>query len=228
MAARQDFIDGAKTITPVLLGIAPFGLVSGVAAVNIGMTPVQAMGMSVLIYAGTSQLAAIDLIGQNTAAPIIVLTVFVVNARLVMYSASIAPHLRGLSEGWKSLLSYLLTDHVYALAIATFDGESQKVSTRWYLFGLGVTMWAVWQISTLLGIVLGATVPDHWGLDFVIPLTFLAIVMPELRQRRKAAVAVLSGGLAVAVRWLPMNLGLIVAAAIGVLVGAIIEEVRHR
>ncbi len=222
MDVRRDFVAGAKTIAPILLGIAPFGLVSGVAAVNVGFSPLQAMGMSVFIYAGTSQLAAIELLGKGASVWVIVLTIFVINVRVVMYSASIAPHLQEYSAKWRSLASYLLTDHVYALAISAVDEDR---SIKWYMLGLGVTMWAVWQICTLVGVVLGATVPDRWGLDFVIPLTFLAILVPELKSRVKTGAAALAGGVAVAGAGLPMNLGLIVGAVLGVLFGSVAAEV---
>jgi 4-azaleucine resistance transporter AzlC len=225
VTTREDFVNGMKTISPVLLGIAPFALVSGVAAVNVGLSPLQAAGMSVLIFAGTSQLAAIDLIGQGAAAPVVVLTVVIINVRLVMYSASLAPSFRGLPVRWLGLLSYVMTDHVYAIAIATFDGD-RSVSRKWYYLGLAVPVWVVWQISTVVGIALGTTVPDHWGLEFVIPLTFLAILVPELKDRSSVAVAVLAGVLAVTGAGLPMNLGLVGAATAGVLFGTGLDEVR--
>lgn len=225
MDVRRDFLAGAKRISPILLGVAPFGLVSGVAAVNVGLSPIEAMGMSVFIYAGASQLAAIDLLGQDAALGVIVLTIFVVNVRIVMYSASIAPHLQDLSKGWRSFVAYFLTDHVYALAITTADDED--VSIKWYMLGLGVTMWLVWQLCTLLGIVLGTTVPDGWGLDFVIPLTFLAILVPELKSRIKIGTAALAGGVAVAGAGLPMNLGLVVGTVFGVLFGSAVSGVNE-
>lgn len=212
---------------PVLLGIAPFGLVSGVAAVDVGMDPLQAMGMSLLIFAGTSQLAAIDLVAQRASAPVVVLTVAVINVRMVMYSASIAPHLRDLSARWRSLLAYLLTDHVYALAIAAVEDDDRPVAVKWYVLGLGAAIWTAWQVSTVAGIVLGATVPDQWGLGFVVPLTFLAILVPELKDRVHGLVAAVSGAVAVLGGALPMNLDLITAAVAGVVVGTVLEEVRR-
>lgn len=225
VTAREDLVAGAKAISPVLLGIAPFALVCGVAAVNVGLSPLQAVGMSALLFAGTSQLAAIDLIGQHAAAPVVVLTIAIINVRLVMYSASIAPSFRGLPVRWRGAVSYLLTDHVYAFAIAMFDGD-RSVSRKWYYLGLAAPVWIVWQISTVVGVVLGTTVPDQWGLEFVVPLTFLAILVPELKDGSGAAVAVLAGATAVAGAGLPMNLGLVGAATAGVLFGTVLDEVR--
>lgn len=218
MDLRPDFIAGVRTMAPLMLGIAPFGLVSGVAAVDVGLSPLEAMGMSVFIFAGTSQLAAIDLIGQGAAPTIVVLTIAVINVRLVMYSASLSPHLQHLPRWWQSVLTYLLTDHVYALSITAVDSDRDR-SLRWYMLGLGFTLWAVWQVCTAAGIVLGTTVPDEWGLTFVVPLTFLAILVPELTERPSILSAAVAGSVAVAGAWLPMNLGLVLGATGGVVAG---------
>jgi 4-azaleucine resistance transporter AzlC len=224
MDARRGFLAGVKTATPLMVGIAPFGLVSGVAAVNAGLSPLQTMGLSVFVFAGTSQLAAIELVRGGAAAPVIVLTVFVVNVRMVMYSASIAPHLRELSGRWRSLLSYLLTDHVYALGVRAV--EEREVPLRWYVLGVGATLWTVWQACTLAGIALGTTVPPRWGLEFVVPLTFLALLVPEIKERAGAGAAAVAGVVAVAGAGLPMNLGLVLGAVLGVLSGSVLREVE--
>jgi predicted branched-subunit amino acid permease len=123
------------------------------------------------------------------------------------------------------VLSYFLTDHVYALAITEAEAEGSSVSLRWYYLGLGVAIWVAFQAGTVAGVVLGATVPDSLGLEFVIPLTFLAILVPELKDRMNALVAVVAGGVAVVGAGLPMNLGLFVATLLGVLLGAALTEV---
>lgn len=218
MHLHRDFVAGVRTMAPLVVGIAPFGLVSGVAAVEVGLSPFEAMGMSLFIFAGTSQLAAIDLIGQNAAPAVVVLTIVVINVRLVMYSASLSPCLQQTPARWQSVLSYLVTDHVYALTITAVD-DDREIVVKWYVLGLGLTLWVVWQVCTAAGIVLGATVPGGWGLTFVVPLTFLAILVPELRERTDAGVAAAAGAVAVGGAGLPMNLGLILGAAAGVLVG---------
>ncbi|MBX0297028.1 AzlC family ABC transporter permease [Haloarcula nitratireducens] len=163
MTARRGFVAGVKAMGPVLLGIAPFGLISGVAAVDVGMDPLQIMGMSLLIFAGTSQLAAIDLVAQRASAPVVILTVAVINIRMMMYSASIAPYLRDLSARWRSLLAYLLTDHVYALAIVAVEDDDRPVTVKWYVLGLGAAIWIVWQVSTVAVSSSGRPFPTSGG-----------------------------------------------------------------
>lgn len=226
MHVNRDFVAGVKTVAPLVLGIAPFGLITGVAAVDVGLSPLEAMGMSVFIFAGTSQLAAIDLIEQGAAPAVIILTIAVINVRLAMYSASLSPHLQHLSTRWQSVLSYLLTDPVYALSVTAADSDRQ-VSMKWYVFGLGFPLWVVWQVCTAAGIALGATVPEEWRLTFVIPLTFLAILVPELKERTNVVAAATAGVVAVAGAGLSMNLGLILGATVGILVGTTAQTVTE-
>lgn len=225
MTARRDFVAGMKTMGPVLPGIIPFSLIFGVVAVDVGLSPLQAVAMSVLLFAGTAQLAAIELIGQHAPVAIVVLTVVVINLRVVIYSVSMAPRFETLGTRWRAVLSYLLTDHVYALAITEAEDGDSSVSLRWYFLGLGVAIWFAFQAGTVAGVVLGATVPDGWGIEFVIPLTFLAVLVPEMKERTNAVVAVVAGGAAVAGAGLPMNLGLFVATLLAVLLGATLTEV---
>lgn len=225
MTARRSFVAGVRTIAPALVGIAPFALVCGVSAADVGLSPLQALGFSAFFFAGTAQLAAIDLIGQGAAWPVVLLTVGVINARLVMYSASIAPYLERYSLRARAVVAYLLTDHAYAMAIATAEDGDRSVALQWFMLGIGAAIWAVWQVVTVLGVVLGATVPDGWGLGLVVPLTFVAILVPYLEDRVHVGVALLSGGVAVAGAGLPMNLGLLVAAVVGVAAGTVGREV---
>jgi 4-azaleucine resistance transporter AzlC len=225
MTARDDFVAGVRTMAPVLPGIVPFTLIFGVVAVSVGITPLQAVAMSVVLFAGTSQLAAIELVGQHAPAAVVVLTVVVINLRVVMYSASMAPYFSDLGVRWRGVLSYLLTDHVYALAITEAEITDGSASLRWYFLGLGTAIWVAFQAGTVAGVVLGATVPDQWGLEFIIPLTFLAILVPEMKERTNAVVAVVAGAVAVVGAGLPVNLGLFVAAVVGVLLGAVLNGV---
>jgi len=227
MTSRRDFLAGVRAMGPALLGVAPFGLICGVSAVEVGLSPAQAMGLSLFVFAGTSQLAAIELVGQGAGAAVVILTVAVINVRMTMYSASLAPHLREYSARWRSVLSYLLTDHVYAFTMAIVEDTDRSVSVRWYALGLGVAIWTVWQLTTLLGIALGTTVPDRFGLDLVVPLTFIAILVPRLKDRTHVAAAASAGLVAVAGAGVPLNLGLVAGGLLGVFVGVAVEEVTE-
>ncbi|RLM56856.1 branched-chain amino acid ABC transporter permease [Halobellus sp. Atlit-31R] len=218
---------GVRDVAPILVGIVPFGLVAGAAAIDAGLTPLQAVGLSVVVFAGASQLAAIDLLGSNAELLVVVVTGLVINLRMLMYSASIAPHFRPLRIWWKSLCSYVLTDQAYALSIARYtDVDLDPAERRQYYFGAAASLWIVWQCCTIIGIVVGARIPDSWGLDFAVPLVFLSLLVPAVSTQPKLVAAAVGGGVAVAgeVLAVPFNLGLVAGGLAGVVAGVIADE----
>jgi len=220
---RSDFLSGVRDVSPILLGNVPFGMLAGATAVSVGIPALQAFAMSVFVFAGAAQLAAIGLIGSHSPAAIVVVTALIINLRYVMYSASIAPHFRRLPTKLKWAFSYFLLDANYALSILEFD-EHEATSRRWYYLGTSLPIWAVWQASTLAGILLGATVPPSWQLDFAVPLLFLALLVPTLRDRASKAAALAAGVVAMAADSVPFHLGLAVAAFVGIVVGLLVQE----
>jgi predicted branched-subunit amino acid permease len=161
----------------------------------------------------------------HDAAPgfVIVLTIAVVNLRHMLYSASLAPYLEKLSVRWKVLLAYLLTDEAYAPTALKFEREGTSPLGHWFLLGAGLALWSTWQVSTGLGIFLGAVIPSTWPLDFALPLTFIALVMPALRSRPAVAASFSAGLVALITYSLPYKLGLILAALTGIYVGTTLE-----
>ncbi|SIQ81868.1 4-azaleucine resistance probable transporter AzlC [Haladaptatus litoreus] len=199
-------------------------MVAGVAAVSAGLSAPLALAMSVFVFAGASQLAAADLIGRSAPAVVVVLTVLIINLRMMMYSASIAPYFKRQSARWKAGLSYFLTDQAYAVSLMKFE-QDEETNRRWYYLGVGVSLWVTWQIATVAGILLGASVPSGWHLDFAVPLVFLAVLVPSVTDRATTVAAVVGGVTAVAANGLPFNLGLVTAAVVGIVAGLLVEEV---
>jgi len=223
------FVSGAKAIAPVLLALLPFGLAFGATAMGSGLSAFEALGMSVFVFGGAAQLAATTLLSAGASVAVVVLTVLIINLRLVLYSASLAPHFRRLPVGWKGLLSYLLTDQAYAATITRFDdGETEEPDKRWYYLGVALAIWVMWMPATLLGVFLGARVSEGWSLDFVSPLIFIARAVPAVKDRTTGAAALSAGVAALFAAALPLNLGLIAAAIVGVLGGLIAETVAER
>ena len=223
------FVSGTKAIVPVLIALIPFAVAFGATAVGNGLSSLEALAMSVFVFAGAAQLAAIPLLSAGASVAIIVLTVLVVNLRMTLYSASLAPHFRQLPIGWKGLLSYLLTEQAYAATVTRFDdGETEEPDKRWYYLGVALAIWVTWQAATMLGVFLGAWASEGWSLDFVLPLTFIALAVPAIKDRATTAAALSAGGAAVLAATLPLNLGLITAASVGVLGGLFAESVAER
>ena len=226
MSTRRDFAAGARAIAPLMLGVTPFALIAGVTAVDAGMTVLQALGMSVVIFAGASQLAANDLIGRSAPVAVVVLTVVVINLRFVMYSASIAPYFRRFAAPWKWVGAYVLTDQAYALSITEFRETAREVRSRKaFYFGAALTLWVTWQVGTVVGALAGANVPAGLSLEFAVPLTFMALLFPAVKDRPATLAALVAGGVGVLGAALPFNLGLVLATVAGIGAG-VLAEVR--
>jgi 4-azaleucine resistance transporter AzlC len=219
----KHFWAGVRAEIPLLVGVFPFGMIYGALAVNAGLSKAAAQMMSSMVFAGSAQFITTQLVHQSAPGFVIVLTIAVVNLRHMLYSASLAPYIASLTTRWKVLLSYLLTDEAYAPTIIHYKKEGITPHTHWFWFGAGVTLWICWQISTALGIFLGAAIPESWSLDFALPLTFIAMIVPVLRDRPAVAAALSAGVVALVAFSFPYKLGLILAALIGIVVGTVLE-----
>lgn len=226
-SARAQFLAGARDELPILAGTIPFGLIYGVAALGAGVPRGLAQAMSVIIFAGSAQFVVAQFIGASVPAVVIVVTGFVINLRHALYSASIAPYTERLASGWKWLLAYLLTDEAYAVAITHYRREGDAIPKRWYFLGAGLALWVCWQISTAVGVFLGAQVPASWSLDFALPLTFIALVVPAIKDRTTGMTALVAGVAAVVFMALPFKSGLLLAIAFGIAAGVSLDHWRR-
>jgi 4-azaleucine resistance transporter AzlC len=224
---RSEFVQGVRAVAPILLGVIPFGMIYGVLAIGAGLSAAAAQAMSVIVFAGSAQFVGAQLFRVATPGVVLVMTTLVVNLRHVLYSASVAPYIRHLGWKWKVLLAYLLTDEAYAVAIMHYTERQGPPAppnlggqcAHWYFLGAGLTLWLTWQISTAIGIALGAQIPSAWALDFTLALTFIALVVPALKDRPSVAAALSAGIVAVAAATWPYKLGLMAAALTGITVG---------
>ena len=221
--ARKAFWEGVRAELPLLIGVFPFGMIYGALALNAGLSKFASQMMSSIVLAGSSQFVTAQLVHDSAPGFVIVLTIAVINLRHMLYSASLAPYLKNLSFKWKALLSYLLTDEAYAPGILKYEKEGITPFSHWFLLGAGFSLWFIWQASTALGIFIGAEMPKDWPLDFALPLTFIAMVVPILKKRPLIAAALSAGVVALLAFHLPFKLGLILAALIGITVGTGLE-----
>ena len=208
---------------PILVGTVPFGLIYGVFALGAGIPPLIAQAMSCIVFAGSAQFVIAQLVAAGTPALVVILTAFIINIRHMLYSASLAPFTGKLSRPWKWLLAYLLTDEAYAVAISHYQKARDEEHTHWYFLGAGLALWTTWQLSTAAGIFLGGQVPASWSLDFALPLTFIALVVPALKDRSSIAAALSAALVALLAFALPLKLGIAVAALAGIAVGLTLE-----
>ena len=218
---RSEFLDGIRAQLPLLLGVAPFGTAYGAYAIDSGVPADVTQAMSAVVFAGASQFVAVQLIATGVPGVMIVLAVLLVNVRHLLYSASLAPHLEHASAPWRWLLAYLLTDEAYATAIGRFERRTSTPYQHWFLFGSGVALWLTWQVTTSAGILLGTAVPESWSLDFALPLTFVALLVPVLTSRAALAAGAVAGIVATAGFDWPYALGLVSAMLVGLAGGLI-------
>lgn len=221
---RSAFLAGLRASLPMLLGILPFGLVTGVALVASGIAPLAAVSMSLLVYAGAAMLAAAQLFGVATPVGVVVLTALFINLRFAMYSASMRPHLGHLPRRWKLLIGYLLTDNPYALAIVRFTEHPHQHAKGAYFLGAAAPVWLTWQLGVLGGVFAGTSLPTGWKLEFAAPLAFIAITVPLLRDRAMVAAALAAGATVVLAHPLPLHLGIAMAAVAGIAAGMLVEH----
>lgn len=225
---RQEFLAGVRATLPILVGGIPFGMIYGVLALDAGMSPAAAQAMSAIVFAGSAQFITAQLVQNAAPAVVIVMTIAIVNLRHALYSASVAPYVKHLSPLWKAILAYLLTDEAYVVTILHYETDREPACKHWFFLGAGLAMWGSWQLSTTAGILLGAVVPESWSLDFTLALTFIALVIPNLKDKPAAAAALSAGLVAVLAFNLPYKLGLILAAFTGILVGLWAENSQNR
>lgn len=221
-----EFLRGVRDESPILLGVVPFGVIFGALAIHSGLSAGSAQATSSIIFAGSAQFIAAQLIGAGASISVILLVVFVVNLRHALYSASIAPRLIHLRPAWKFLLAYLLTDEAYAVAITYYEKNGDAPHRHWYLFGTGLTLWAAWQISTGIGIFIGEEIGKNWTLGFALPLTFIGLVVPGLKDRATLAAALSAGLVGLLTINFPYKTGLLLAAILGIVIGMIVERMK--
>jgi 4-azaleucine resistance transporter AzlC len=226
---RSEFFSGLKAQLPILIGVIPFGMIYGVLALEAGLSIGAAQSMSFIVFAGSSQIVATQLFGSSVHGLVIILTLSVINLRHMLYSASIAPYLNPLRPLWKWSLAYLLTDEAYALTITHYQEgasptEHKKDNRQWFFLGTGLALWTTWQLSTAAGIFLGVIIPEHWPLDFTIALTFIALLIPMIKDRASLIAALAAGILALLTLNIPLRLGLVIAALGGIIAGVLAES----
>ena len=223
---HRDFIAGARHSLPILLGVGPFAMICSVAAVSVGLTPFEAAGMSLIVFAGASQLAVLQLLSEGAPWLVMALTAWVINLRFTMYSAALAPYLQKEPLPRKATFAYILSDQAFGVTMSHFANE-MPANPPWYFYGAAAAVWGAWQAGSVAGALLGALVPASWGLDFAFPLSFMALMFAALKDRPAMAAAAVGGTSAILTKGLPYNLGLVLAALAGIGAGLLAENLAQ-
>jgi len=221
---NSAFLAGARDIFPLIVGAVPFGIIFGTLSVRAGLSLVETMALSIVVFAGSAQFIAVGLFAAGTPWQIVLLTTFVVNLRHMLYSAAVAPRTKHLSPAIKAGMAFLLTDEAFAVAAPRLSGEEYGDFTGYY-FGAALFMYVNWQICSLVGALFGNLIPGaaSWGLDFAMPVTFIGMPVPYLRNLPMVAAASCAGIAALLCFPLPNKLWIVTAAAVGIAAGLAVE-----
>lgn len=219
------FGDGARAVAPMLVGVVPFGIIAGAIPIENGLGVWTAIACSTIVFAGASQLALYDVLADGGSWLVAAIAAWTINARLLLYSASLAPHLDREPVRRRLLLGYLLSDQAYAVSIARFTVHPEAGGRFRFVLGAGLTLWLSWQASTLAGALAGNSLPEDAPIDAIVPLVFLVLLLPVLRTRPALAAAAAGGvGALIASQAGAGGLATLVGALAGIITGAIVEQ----
>jgi predicted branched-subunit amino acid permease len=217
---RAAFREGAREMMPLATGIAAWGLMTGVAMVKSGMSVVEALAMTFLVYAGSSQLAAIPLIVAGAPVWVILATGFCVNLRFVVFSLHLRPYLMHMPRWRRMAHGYLTADMTYAMFTRRYPQPGETVAARSeqesYLAGNYFMTWTSWMLPSVAGIGLAHLIPTAWGLGFAGVLCLVGILCSLANTPLRLLSAVLAGAAAVAAYALPLKLNIVLAIAVAV------------
>ena len=218
---HPEFREGMRATASVAPGIAAWGLMTGVAMVKSGMSVIEAVAMTLLVYAGSSQLAAIPLLVAGAPAWVIWATGFCVNLRFVVFSLHLRAYLMHLPR-WRRLVNGFLTaDLSYAVFTSRFPQPAADAPARLaqesFLAGNYFVTWVAWTVASLAGIGLANLIPSAWGLGFAGVLCLLGVLCSLATTRLRALAALVAGAAAVAAYALPFKLNIVAAIAVAVI-----------
>ena len=218
------FLKGIIDVSPLMIPVVPFGLIFGVLSIDIGFSPLETMGMSIIIFGGASQIILLQLFSGGASSLVIISSVGAVNSRHLLYGAVVSEHLSDLKLIWKIIISYFLVDQAFARSNEYFKINKDN-NKYFHLVGGGITCWVIWQTTTFLGIVLGSFIPEKLGLSFAVPLTFLALLVNDFRKFINVIVIIISGLVATfGFNYIPYKAYVIVAGLTALITAAILTK----
>ncbi|WP_435086690.1 AzlC family ABC transporter permease [Candidatus Pelagibacter bacterium nBUS_33] len=220
------FFKGIADVSPLMIPVVPFGIIFGVLAIDLGLKPITAMAMSIIIFGGASQIIFLQLFSAGASSLIILSSVGAVNSRHLLYGAVLSEHMSGFKMTWKIIISYFLVDQAFAVTNSYLKKSTDK-DKAFHSFGAGATCWVIWQITTIIGIFLGSIIPEKLGLSFAVPLTFLALIVDDLRKLINIIVIIISGLIAtLGYEIIPFKAYVIVAAISGLIIATILTKLK--
>jgi predicted branched-subunit amino acid permease len=218
-AGATSVTSGVRAMAPWLAGVAPFGLVIGISAAKAGIPPGAGWLTGPTIYAGSAQVAAIQMIVSGAAPAAVIVTVLVINLRLVLYSAAMAQYWRGTPLWWRLIGGYLLVDPSFVVGTDRYAAEPDRRRAHAHYLGGALVLWVGWLAAIAVGATAGAKVPDGLHLELLVPLFLLGEIVPKLRQAASRRAVLVSAGVALVGLAAPVHLGIAAGIVAGMVAG---------
>ena len=218
-APHHDVLAGVRAMAPWLVGIVPFGLAIGVSASRTDLPILAGWLTGPLIYGGSAQLVVIDLLGAGAAPVVVVAAALAINARFVLYSATMAPRWRATPRWWRALAPYLLVEPSLAVGIDGYDRTTDPQRGHRHYLGGAALLWVAWLLAIAVGATAGSWLPAGLQLEFVVPLFLAGEVAARLTSRPVRHAAAVAAVVAVAALPAPLHIGPLVAIAAGSVAG---------
>jgi 4-azaleucine resistance transporter AzlC len=219
----KDFCEGARDTVPLIFGMIPFGLAYGILGKSIGLSSAETVAMSIFVFAGAAQLICLPMFVEGASLMMIGFTTLLINLRHLLMGASLVPYMKELSMPFKALLSFGMTDETYAVTIQRAQTGCYSGA---YQLGSNTTCYVLWVMSTIGGVILGSHINDplSWGLDFAMPATFLALLIPRLHDKASIMVCLVAIVASIgAVILIPGKWYIIIACLVAILAGGLME-----
>ena len=224
----QNFVRGFIDVIPLLIPVVPFGIIFGAIGIELGFGPYVTYATSIIIFSGASQIVFFQLLSAGASSLVAITSSSVISTRHLLYGAVVNQYLGNLSIYWKLGLSYILTDQAFAVSNEYFKKNKNEKFKHYYLLGSGITLWIVWQLTTIIGILLGSIVPEELGLTFTIPLTFLALLINYFRKIDHLIIIIISGILSIILYDAPFKSYIIFSSLVSLLIAYLIVKMRKK
>ncbi len=223
----KNFFKGVKDTSPLMIPVVPFGIIFGVLAIDLGLSPIMTIAMSIIIFGGASQIIFLQLFSAGASSLVILSSVGAVNSRHLLYGTVLSEHLSDLNLTRKIIVSYFLVDQAFAVSNHHFKKNKKDKDKYFHLIGGGLNCWTIWQITTIIGIYLGSIIPEKLGLSFAIPLTFLALLVDDFRKFINIIIILVSGSIAtLGYEIIPFKAYVIVSAFVSLLIAFVLTKFK--
>ncbi|MFK7940478.1 MAG: AzlC family ABC transporter permease [Roseovarius sp.] len=223
---KSAWLQGVRDGSPFILVMIPFSTLFGVVATESGLNVFEALTFSIVVLAGAAQFTALQMMNENAPTLIVIATALAVNLRMAMYAAAMTPYFSGAPFWQRAVLTYFCVDPSYAASVVKFEDNPNwpmphKVA---YFIGVASPICPFWYGGTLLGAWFGTAIPQELALDFAIPITFLALIMPMIRSGAHVAAAFVAIVVSLLCVSLPFSMHILVGGFCGMITGAAIEK----